>query len=127
MHKVFFSRFIADGSSKNRFDKLLDIFLQLLTYSGGSVTEALNWMNQLDQKHQLTDDAYGIGDFIRDLKEKGYIEDDPEKPGLFKVRPKAGQTIRKRSLDEIFGKLKKSGRGNHRTPFSGPGDETTSE
>ncbi len=127
MHKVFFSRFIADGSSKNRFDKLLDIFLQLLTYSGGSVTEALNWMNQLDQKHQLTDDAYGMGDFIRDLKEKGYIEDDPEKPGLFKVRPKAGQTIRKRSLDEIFGKLKKSGRGNHRTPFSGPGDETTSE
>ncbi len=127
MHKVFFSKFIPDQSTKNRFEKLLDIFLQLLTYSAGDVSEALNWMNQLDRKHRLTDNAYGMGDFIRDLKEKGFIEEDSEKPGLFKVKAKAGQTIRKRSLDAIFGKLKKSGRGNHRTPFSGSGEEITSE
>ncbi len=127
MHKVFFSKFIPDRSSKNQFEKLLDIFLQLLTYSAGDVAEALKWMNQLDQRHRLTDDAYGMGDFIQDLKDKGFIEEDGEKPGFFKVKPKAGQTIRKRSLDEIFGKLKKFGKGNHRTPFSGMGDETASE
>ncbi len=127
MHKVFFSEFVPDNSSRNRFEKLLDIFLQLITYSGGDVSEALNWMNQLDQKHHLTDDSYGMGDFIQDLKDKGFIEDDSTKPGLFKVKAKAGQTIRKRSLDEIFGKLRKSGAGNHRTPFSGAGDETSSE
>ncbi len=38
---------------------------------------------------------------------------------------KAEQTIRKRSLEEIFGKLKKSKPGNHRTPQTGTGDERT--
>jgi uncharacterized protein with von Willebrand factor type A (vWA) domain len=36
-------------------------------------------------------------------------------------------SIRRQSLEEIFGKLKKSAKGNHRTPFSGHGDEITSD
>ncbi|MBA2422967.1 MAG: hypothetical protein H0V61_07060, partial [Chitinophagales bacterium] len=35
--------------------------------------------------------------------------------------------IRKRSLEEIFGKLKKSGPGNHKTVFSGEGEEFTTD
>ncbi len=122
-----FHQFIPGKSNKASFENLLDIFLQLLTFTNGDVSEALNWMNQLDERHGLTDDEYGMGDFVEDLKDKGYIDEDPEKPGILNVTPKAGQVIRQRSLEEIFGKLRKSRPGNHRTPFSGTGDESTSD
>jgi Ca-activated chloride channel homolog len=84
-------------------------------------------MNQLDQKYNLTDDEYGMGNFIQDLKDKNYIEQDEQNDNLFTMTKKSEQSIRKQSLEEIFGKLKKSTSGNHRTPFSGQGDEPTSD
>ena len=104
------------------FERLLKIFLQLLVYTSGDVAETLQWMNELDKEYQMTDDKYGMGDFINDLKQKGYIKDDGDGGGIA-LTGKSEQTIRKQSLEEIFGKLKKTGRGNHRTSFSGTGDE----
>ncbi len=109
------------------FERLLKIFLDLLTYTSGDVSEALNWMNQLDRQYGLTDDDYGMGDFIEDLKRNGYIEDETPGGGNFQPTAKSEQTIRQNALEEIFGKLKRSGRGNHRTPHAGLGDEATSE
>ncbi len=117
-----FTRYIQNTAEKSPFENLLDIFLQLLTYTGGDVAEALRWMNQMDERYGLTDDEYGMGDFIEDLKKEGYIEEDNTE-GTILPSGKAGQTIRRRSLEEIFGKLKKSNYGQHRTPFSGVGDE----
>ena len=37
--------------------------------------------------------------------------------------PKTEQSIRQRSLEQIFGKLKKSSHGQHKTKFAGKGDE----
>jgi uncharacterized protein with von Willebrand factor type A (vWA) domain len=37
------------------------------------------------------------------------------------------QAIRKNALEEVFGKLKKSGKGNHLTKFTGIGDENTAD
>ena len=122
-----FTQFMESGSEKSLFESLLDVFLQLLTYTSGNVAEALSWMTQLDERYGLTNDEYGMGDFIEDLKEEGYIQDDPDHDGQFLVLPKSGQTIRRRSLEEIFGKLKKSMRGNHRTSFSGLGEEATAD
>lgn len=124
---VNFSQFISSGGNKSEFEKLLDIFLQLLTYSSGDVAQALSWMNQLDEQNDLTSGEYGMGDFIQDLKNKGYIDEEEPGSDSFVVTPKAGQTIRQRSLEEIFGKLRKAGRGNHRTPFAGLGDESSAE
>jgi len=109
------------------FERLLKVFLDLLTYTSGDVSEALNWMNQLDRQYGLTDEEYGMGDFIEDLKRNGYIEDETPQGGTFQATAKSEQTIRQNALEEIFGKLKRSGRGNHRTPQSGFGDESTSE
>src|ERR1700748_16152 len=89
----------ADGKSK--FEQMLDLFMQLLTYTNGDVAEALQWMNELDKKYQLTDDEYGMGDFIDDLKQNGYIKDDPQ-TGAIEITGKSEQSIRKRSLEEIF-------------------------
>ncbi len=121
-----FTKYVPGRSLKSNFDDLLKVFLQLLTITSGDVGEALNWMNQLDQKYGLTTDGYGMGDFIDDLKDKNYIEQN-ENGTSFIITAKSEQSIRRQSLEEIFGKLKKSNRGNHRTPFSGPGDEKTSD
>lgn len=122
-----FTQFRKNDWEKSIFESLLDVFLQLLTYTSGNVAEALSWMTQLDERYGLTNDEYGMGDFIEDLKKEGYIQDDPDQEGQFLVLPKSGQTIRRRSLEEIFGKLKKSLRGNHRTSFSGLGEEATAD
>ncbi|NMM50297.1 vWA domain-containing protein [Marinigracilibium pacificum] len=105
-----------------KFDQLLKIFLELMVYTSGDVSEALNWMNNLDKHYNLTDDDYGMGDFIEDLRKKGYISED-NNTGRISLTSKSEQSIRKNALEEIFGKLKKRGQGNHHTPHSGQGDE----
>ncbi|MDQ6609406.1 MAG: VWA domain-containing protein [Bacteroidota bacterium] len=119
-----FSNYDPRQSGKSKFDQLLDLFMQLLTYTSGDVSEALQWLNELDKKYELTDDEYGMGDFIDELKEKGFITDDAQK-GEIKITPKTEQSIRKRSLEEIFGKLKKTKSGDHQTYKPGLGDEVS--
>ena len=121
-----FSKFEPGQEGKSRFEQLLDIFMQLLTYTNGDVAEAMQWMNQLDKEYELTDDEYGMGDFLQDLKDKGYITEDTVN-GQINITPKTEQGIRKRSLEEIFGKLKKTKQGQHHTFKPGQGDEINPE
>lgn len=122
-----FTKYIPDpDQKKSDFEKLLDVFLQLVVITGGDVSEALAWLNNLDREYKLTSDAYGIGDFIEELKEKGYLTDETLQ-GVFAITGKAEQKIRSSALEEIFGKLKKSRKGDHRTPFGGLGDEASTD
>ncbi|GAB4375871.1 MAG: VWA domain-containing protein [Calditrichia bacterium] len=122
-----FSEYIPESSGKSNFERLLGIFMELLVYTSGDVNEALNWMNSLDRQYNLTNDEYGMGDFIEELKDKGYITEDEQGKNIFILTPKSEQTIRRRSLEEIFSKLRKSGAGQHRTPYPGSGDEPTAD
>jgi Ca-activated chloride channel family protein len=117
-----FVHFDPNENGKSKFEQLLDLFMQLLTYTNGDAGEALEWLNQLDNKYQLTNDEYGMGDFIEDLKQNGYLQEN-ELDGKFSITGKSEQTIRKKSLEEIFGKLKKTKQGNHQTFKPGQGDE----
>jgi uncharacterized protein with von Willebrand factor type A (vWA) domain len=119
-----FSGFRPDEQGKTPFETLLQLFLELLTYTSGDVGEALQWLNQLDRQYELTSEEYGMGDFIEDLKAKGYIDEDPAN-GNIKITPKTEQGIRKKSLEEIFGKLKKTRQGNHNSFKTGAGDEVS--
>jgi len=121
-----FSKYNPNQHNKSSFEKLLDLFMQLLTYTSGDVAEALSWLTELDKEYDLTNDEYGMGDFIEDLKTKGYI-DENRRNGEIKITPKTEQGIRKRSLEEIFGKLKKTKPGNHNTFKPGGGDEINPE
>lgn len=122
----YFSKFDPNKDGKTQFEKLMDLFLQILTYTSGDMGEALKWLNELDKEYKFTDDEYGMGDFIDDLKDKGYI-DENKQTGEIKITPKTEQGIRKRSLEEIFGKLKKTKSGDHNTFKPGMGDETNPE
>jgi Ca-activated chloride channel family protein len=112
--------------AKDDFDKLLKIFMQLILMTSGNVAEALQWLTEVDRQYGLTGDKYGIGDFIEDLKRNGYITEDGPK-GEFKLNAKSEQNLRQSALEEIFGKLKKTKRGDHNTHHSGRGDEQTTE
>ncbi|ULT42413.1 hypothetical protein KRR40_02025 [Niabella defluvii] len=96
MRGFHFSKFDSNQEGRSPFEKLLDIFMQLLTYTSGDVSEALEWLNELDKQYQLTDQDYGMGDFIEDLKQKGYITED-EQRGEIKITPKTEQGIRKKA------------------------------
>jgi Ca-activated chloride channel homolog len=106
------------------FEGLHGIFKQLLLMTSGDVNEALAWLTNLDQKYNLTDGKYGIGDFIEDLKKKGYLEED-EVNGTLSMSSKSELEIRKNALEEIFGELKRSGKGDHRVPRTGKNGELT--
>ena len=126
MKSVRFFQYTPPNASQSTFEQLLNIFMQLLTYTNGDASEALNWLNELDRQYKLTNDAYGMGDFIEDLKENGYLQENPQ-TGDLKITGKSEQTIRKKSLEEIFGKLKKSKSGNHATRKPGQGDEPSAD
>src|SRR6476659_3754130 len=117
-----FLNFDPNENSRSKFEQLLDMFMQLLSYTNGDATEALDWLNQLDRQYGLTNDEYGMGDFIDELKEQGYLKEN-QLDGSLSITGKSEQTIRKKSLEEIFGKLKKSKQGNHQTFKPGQGDE----
>jgi len=122
-----FSEFVPQEGGKPNFEQLLSTFMQLLVYTSGDVAEALQWLNQLDRQYGLTDDEYGMGDFLRELQEKGYIDEEKPNSGTFQLTAKSEQSIRRRSLEEIFGKLKKTKPGNHHSPLAGLGDEPTTD
>lgn len=112
------------------FEKLLDIFKELITYTSGDVEEALDWMRELDKEYELTTAEYTLDDFIEDLKKKGYIQDeiDPKNGGgKLSITAKTERAIRQRALNQIFGKLKRSASGNHKTKHTGQGDEHNGE
>jgi len=113
--------------SQSTFDKLLQIFQELLVYTSGEISEALSWLTELDKEYQLTNEEYGMADFIQDLIDKGYIRQDQKGTGGFSPSAKMEVAIRKKALADIFGQIKKTRRGQHNTRHSGRGDENTAE
>ena len=132
-----------EAPDQTPFEKLFEIFQELITHTSGDVEEALDWLRELDKEYELTDDDYTIDDFIEDLKSKGYIREefDMDNPqggegeegeengggGNLSITAKLERMLRQRALDQIFGKIKRSGSGNHKTGKSGKGDEHTGE
>src|SRR5437016_2738521 len=99
MQGYLFSKYIKPD--KTVYENLLELFLQLLNYTSGDAKEALEMLNELDREYEITNNEYGIGDFIRDLKDKGFITEE-NTPGEFSISSKTEQVIRKRSLEEVF-------------------------
>ena len=111
------------------FDRLFPIFKELITHTSGDFDEAIAWLRELDKEYKLTDASYTIDDFIEDLKKKGYIREELKVDGTTGtgITAKTERAIRQQALDTIFGTMKRSGNGNHKTKHSGNGDEHTGE
>lgn len=122
-----FSRFVPEPDTESSdFDRLFRVFRELLLITSGNVSEALQWMTEVDRQYRLTTPSYGMGDFIEDLKSKGFLKEEGG-DGSYRMTAKSEQAIRWSALEEIFGKLRKSGPGEHRTSLTGRGDEAMAE
>jgi|TARA_B110000116_G_scaffold85192_1_gene74187 Ca-activated chloride channel family protein len=119
----------------SNFDRIFDVFKDLLTHTSGDIDEAFKWLNTLDKEYNIFSDEYSLDDFEEELKKRGYIKEeiDPKegKKGKGKgkniLTAKLESALREYALDQIFGKLKKSGIGNHQTTKVGVGDERDGE
>ena len=123
------------------FERLFEIFKELITHTSGDFDEAIDWLRELDKEYELTTPEYTIDDFIEDLKSKGYVQETfepnvPENSGengdesaksVVSLTAKMERLIRQHALDQIFGTLKKAGSGNHKTPKIGMGDEPSGD
>ncbi len=122
-----FQDYVPGKNDASTFDKLLQLFQELLMHTSGEVSEALAWLTELDKEYGLTDDDYGMADFIQDLIDKGYIQQQDAANPNFVPSAKMEIALRQKALEDIFGQLKKSKRGNHDTKFGGRGDEQTAD
>lgn len=141
-HKTSGFRFTPyKAPNQTPFERLFDIFKELITHTSGDFDEAIDWLRELDKEYELTTPGYTIEDFIEDLKSKGYVQEalepnDPDNPGengdesaksVVSLTAKMERLIRQHALDQIFGTLKKAGSGNHKTPKIGMGDELSGD
>ena len=134
-------RFTLGGEEgKSPFEKLYDIFQELITHTSGDVDEAIDWLRSLDKEYELTDENYTIDDFLEDLLEKGFLREeiDPAPPTsaseaseeqkrALKMTAKLERELRKRALEQLLGNLKKKGSGSHKTSTIGQGDQFSGE
>ena len=118
-----------EAKNQSPFEKLFEIFKELITYTSGDFDEAIDWLRSLDKEYNLTTAEYTIDDFIKDLKKKGYIKEEIDADGVggTKITPKTERAIRQQALNHIFGKIKRSGSGNHKSKSPGIGDEHTGD
>jgi len=116
--------------NQSPFEKLFEIFKELITHTSGDFDEAIEWLRDLDKEYKLTDENYTVDDFIDDLLKKGFVKEEINSKtgnGGKSLTAKTEKLLREYALKQIFGKLKKSSQGNHKTKKSGQGEETTGE
>lgn len=117
------------AEEQSPFDRLFEVFQELITHTSGDFDEAMEWLKQLDEEYNLTNEDYTLEDFVEDLKKKGYLREEIKLDGSngLAITEKTERSLRKRALEQIFGKLRKSGVGNHKTKYTGTGDEQAGE
>ena len=118
------------AKDQSPFERLFEIFKELITHTSGDFDEAIDWLRELDKEYVLTNENYTIDDFIEDLLQKAYIQPKgtgKEKGDGMSLTPKTEKLLREHALKQIFGKLKRSSSGNHKTNKIGQGEDHTGE
>lgn len=120
--------FYFDGlqsSKQSLFEELFQLFQELIMMTGGNVSEAMKWLNELDRKYLLTNSDYGMGDFIEELMRQGYLKrehiDNP-----LRTTKKLDARIRHSAFTQLFSNIRKAKSGSHNTKIQGLGQETFS-
>jgi|GEM_PF-999396 len=95
---------VYEAPEQTPFERLFDIFKELITHTSGDFDEALDWLETLDKEYKLTGDDYSIEDFVQELKDKGYIREEilPNGAGGMSITAKTERAIRKGALEQIL-------------------------
>lgn len=103
---------------------LMEIFQYLLNRFGGSVEEAMQAMQQLQELGYL-DKKTNLDDFRQELENSGLIQNQPE--GGSTLSHKGERALREAAFNEVFKNMKKGGKGDHRLGKSGTTPSTEPE
>jgi len=113
--------------------QIMQLWNHLLLQTAGDVDHALELMEYLWERHNFFNGEYTFEEFKADLEGKRMIargqgEDGQGRgEGEYNLTALGERTIRKDSLDAIFGSLKSSTSGDHRTPREGSGGDKLAE
>lgn len=104
-------------------ENLRKLFFQLLLRTHGDVEEAVNWMRELQRRGHLPKD-WNLDEFLEQLQRENLVQ---EGDGGLRLTKRGERSIRRQSLELIFGGLKRGPAGEHRAPQTGRGGERLSE
>ena len=104
-------------------ESLRRLFYQLLLRTDGNVEEAIRWMKQLQDRGAIPED-WDLDAFLEKLEEENLIT---REGGRARLTKRGERSIRRESLELIFGGLKHGPAGEHRAPEIGTGGERLSE
>lgn len=105
--------------------QLMRLWNELLLMSAGDVQQALDWMQQLWERHDLMQGRMTFDEFKQMLEDQNLVETDAA--GTPTLTHKGERSIRKDSLEAVFQNLKSIGSGDHRTANQGDGVERLPE
>src|SRR5690606_27442850 len=111
------------------FDKLFELFKELITHTSGDFEEAIDWLRQLDKEFKLTTPAYTVDDSIEDLKNKVYIVErlDFIGRGGVEITSKLQKTLGQNSMNQVLGKMSKDKSTNNKANNAGRSQENTED
>jgi Ca-activated chloride channel family protein len=103
---------------------LLRLFNQLLLAAGGDAERARNWMRELQERGYI-DEATDLEAFFAQLEQQGLLGRDNQ--GALKLTTSGTRQLRKSAFEEVFSSLKKAGPGYHPIAAAGDGAERLPE
>lgn len=124
--EIQYTQFDPETLKNLDMNKIMKMFLQLLSFSGGDVEQAMKWLEQLWDHHNFFDGEYGIDDFKKFLEETGHIAQD-RKTGQMKLTKKGELRIRREAFEEVFSMLRSDVLGSHASNNTGIGGEVQPE
>ena len=104
---------------------LTNLYHHLLLQSDGDVDEALRHLERIGEYYGFFNDKFTVEDFKKWLESTDAIRE--VQPGQHVLTRKGERSIRRDSLNEIFGNLRKDAGGEHRVPDLGSGTERLPE
>ncbi|MCB9895741.1 MAG: VWA domain-containing protein [Planctomycetes bacterium] len=137
MHIAYLEFDMQEALRRMGMKQLKKLWNELLLMAAGDVDQALQWMEELWERHDLMQCQMTFEEFMRQLEQEGLIQRregqfDPNNPqggpgAQFELTKKGERGIRKDSLEHIFRNLNSLGDGDHRTPNAGASNERLPE
>jgi Ca-activated chloride channel family protein len=103
---------------------LLRLFNQLLLTAAGDAERAREWMRELQERGYI-DEGVDLEAFFAQLEEQGLLGRDQQ--GALQLTTSGSRQLRRSAFEEVFSSLKKAGPGYHATPAEGEGADRLPE
>lgn len=123
--EIRYSQFDPTLLKEMSMEKVMKLFLQLVSQTGGDVEQALQWLERLWERYNFFDGEYGIEDFKKYLERSGNVRESRQ--GDLHLTEKGERRIRQDAFEEIFSHLRADTIGGHSSNKSGFGGEVQPE